>query len=98
MARQKSNPIEDFVDVVAMMPWWGGAILAAVSYFFLHSHAVSPVTAAIQPGQIGQMAGQQITRAFAMFGQYLVPLLCLLAAAISAFRRAKRTRLVACNA
>ena len=94
MARQKTSPLEDFVDVVAMLPWWGGVILAAASYFFLHSYAGSPVTATMQPGQAGQMVGQQLFRALALFGQYLVPFLCLVAAAISASRRAKRTSLV----
>jgi restriction system protein len=85
--------MEDFVDVVAMLPWWGGVILAVLSFVLLHAHAISPVTTAIQPGQMGQLMVQQMTRGLALFGQYLLPFLCLFAAAISAFRRAKRKTL-----
>ncbi len=34
--RKKSNPLEDVLDLLAMLLWWVCLVLAAVSYFLLH--------------------------------------------------------------
>lgn len=34
--RKKSSPLEDVLDLLAMLPWWVCLVLAAVSYFLLH--------------------------------------------------------------
>ena len=94
MARKKSGAAEDLFEIVAMLPWWVGVVLALVAYVFLHGVASSPVTAPLQPGQMGQFAGQQLYKTFALFGQYLLPLICLAGAAASAVGRARRRQLV----
>lgn len=94
MARKKSSPAEDFLEIVAMLPWWAGVTLALVSYLLLHAYASSPAPATpTQVGQLGSFVIQQILKTLAFIGQYLVPFLCLCGALISAISRAKRQRL-----
>ena len=40
MARKKkSSPAEDFIAIVALVPWWIGLTIGVVSYFVLHGFA-----------------------------------------------------------
>lgn len=82
------------MELVAMLPWWAGVGLALVSYLLLHQVASQPVSAAVQPGQVGAMVTQSIWRALASAGQYIVPILCLAGAGMSAWQRKKRKTLV----
>ena len=95
--RKKSNPLEDVLDLLAMLPWWVCLVLAAVSYFLLHRLAV-PIQASDIQGQGGAIAGAMMQKAIihglATAGQYIVPLLCIAAAALSAWRRKQRQALV----
>ena len=92
MARgKKTSAAEDLMDLVAMLPWWAGVALALVLYVVLHRVASQQVTTAIQPGQVGAM----VTQTLAGFGQYLLPLICLMGAGISAWQRHQRQTLVA---
>ena len=95
--RKKSNPLEDVLDLLAMLPWWVCLVLAAVSYFLLHRLAV-PIQASDIQGQGGAIAGAMMQKAvihgLATAGQYIVPLLCIAAAALSAWRRKQRQALV----
>ena len=95
MARQsKHSPALGLMELVALLPWWAGLALALGSYLLLHRLAGQPVMAAVQPGQIGAMAVQTFVKTLASIGQYLVPVLCLVAAGVSAWRRQVRQRLV----
>lgn len=93
--RQKTTPLQDFIEVVALMPWWGGVVLAVASFALLHWLA-APVAAA--PTSVQQMPSAVfgvLLKAFASIGQYVVPVICLFAAGVSAWRRHKRKTLVA---
>ena len=46
------------MDIVAMLPWWVGVMLALVSYVLLHSVASQQGVATAQPGQVGAMVTQ----------------------------------------
>ncbi|CAG1012674.1 hypothetical protein BURC_00229 [Burkholderiaceae bacterium] len=92
---KKRSPIDDFVQLVAMLPGWAGVALAIVAYVALHYVAARPVAASIQPGQVGAVLMQTVWKSSAGIGQYLLPLLCLIAAAVSAVGRGKRKGLVA---
>jgi restriction system protein len=94
MARRKQSGAEDFLDLVALLPWWAGVGLALLSYLVLHQLAGQPVTAPAQPGQMGHFAAQTIGKVLAGFGQYIVPLLCLAGAGMSAYRRHERRALM----
>ena len=92
--RKKSSPAEDLVELVALMPWWAGCVLALVSYLWLHGVATHEVVALIAPGQVGTVVTQTVWKSLATVGQYLLPLLCLMGAATSAYGRSKRKSLV----
>jgi restriction system protein len=95
MARKKkSSPAEAVIELVSFMPWWAGCALALVLYLWLHSVASQMVTATSAPGQVGSAVTQTIWKTLAMFGQYVLPLLCLVGAAMSAYGRHKRQTLL----
>lgn len=88
--RRKSSPAEDLVDLVALMPWWVGVLLALASYGALHAVATRPLPAAQSAQQIGQVATTAIWQGLATGGQYVVPLICIFGAVMSAVRRRRR--------
>jgi restriction system protein len=96
MARRKrTSPAEDFMDLVALLPWWAGVAIAIVAYLVLHSFATQPAPTLGKPGQLGLPLAQVMFRALATVGQYVIPLLCLAGAAASAWRRRQRAQLLA---
>jgi restriction system protein len=95
MARKRrSSLLEDMLDLVALLPWWAGVSLAVVSYVFLHRLATPVQVTAVQPGQIAGLAMQSMISAFAYAGQFIVPIIGLVGAVMSAIRRKKRTSLI----
>ena len=92
--KRKTSPIENVIDVIAMLPWWAGVAIAVVGYLVLHRLATPAAISAVQPGQMGNLVAQSMVTAFANAGQYLVPLVGLIGAAISFFRRKQRIALV----
>jgi restriction system protein len=94
VARKRTSGAEDFMDLVAMLPWWAGIALAFLSYVLLHRLAVPPSASAIQPGQIAPFLQRAMVAGLAFYGQLIVPLLCLVGALVSFLRRRKRAALV----
>lgn len=91
--RPKTAPLEDVVHLVAFLPWWACLGVALLSYLLLHSLA-QPVMTSFQPDQMSQLIFRSWFKGLAMAGQYIVPILCLAAAAVSVARRRKRSSLV----
>jgi len=91
--RRKSSMAEDLMDMVALLPWWAGVALALTSYWVLHAIATRPLPAAQSAQQIGQLATTAIWQGLATGGQYLLPVICLFGAAMSAVRRQQRRAL-----
>ena len=92
--RKKTEPVEELVELVAMLPWWIGVGLALLSYWWLRSVSLQTVPVLTQPGQLTAMVTQTIWTTFARIGQYVVPLICLAGAGTSVWRRMARKRLV----
>lgn len=92
--RKKSSPVEDLIELVSMLPWWAGVALALLSYLLLHQVAAQPLTAAAQPGQVSTMVTQGLWKGLVSAGQYILPVICLAAAGMSAWRRKVRMSLV----
>ena len=88
--RRKSSTAEDLMDLVALLPWWAGVALALASYGVLHAIATRPLPAAQSAQQIGQLAATAIWQGLATGGQYLLPMICLFGAVMSAVRRRQR--------
>ncbi len=78
---------EELTELVAIFPWWLGIGLAIAAYVTLGSIA--------EPAQMSQgvRPAQAVARGAATAGQYIVPLICLVGAALSAWRRAHRRKL-----
>lgn len=94
MARKRNDhPLRELTHIVALFPWWVGVLLAAGFYIVLHHYAVQPAPVPV-PGQIGAAAAQGLLKSLAFFGQYLVPAVCLIGAAFSAWKRRERQVLV----
>lgn len=91
--RKKQSTLEDLMDLTAMAPWWVGVVLAVVSYVALHAYAQQPMPSTLQPGHVGSFAVAGMGRALASAGQYVLPLIFLAGAAISAFRRRRAGQL-----
>ena len=59
----------------------------------LHSSAIHPLPAAQSSQQIGPLATTAIWQGLAIGSQYILPIICLAGAAISAVRKRRRVRL-----
>ena len=73
MAR-KNGVFDDLVGIATLLPWWLSLIFAAVFYAVMHHFANISVPIITDPKQISQMVTGQVTKTFAIFGQYIVPL------------------------
>ncbi|MEO7481178.1 MAG: restriction endonuclease [Sulfuriferula sp.] len=93
MSRRKQSTVEDVIEITSKFPWWVGVVLAIVAYVWLHNVATREVTAVVQPGKMGDIIGQTLFKTLAGFGQYLLPFVFSIGAAVSAFRRYKRRTL-----
>src|SRR5450759_693913 len=82
------------VELTALLPWWGGVMLAGASYGALHLYVSRPMSP-VALGETSTFLIQAMTRALATTGQYLLPVLFLIAALTSVFRRRKRRQLLA---
>ena len=95
MARKrKTSPLEDMLDLLALLPWWAGVAIAAIGYMVLHRMAAPVQVTAVQPGQVGSLITQTVFTSFASIGQYLVPLVGLVGAGMSFVRRRQRAVLI----
>ena len=93
--KRKTSPLEDMLDLVSLLPWWAGVAIAAIGYVVLHRMATPVPVAAVQPGQVGNLITHTVISGLATAGQYIVPLIGLVGAAMSFFRRRQRAALVA---
>jgi len=82
------------VELTALLPWWGGVMLAGASYGALHLYVSRPMSP-VALGETSTFLIQAMTRGLATAGQYLLPILFLIAAEMSFFRRRKRRQLLA---
>ena len=94
MARKRSGAADDFMGIIAMLPWWAGCALAVVSYVLLHRVATQTMVVNITPGHLGDLMTKSIWMGLATAGQYFVPVLCLAGAGMSAFSRYQRKSLI----
>lgn len=91
--RRRSSTADGLMDLVALLPWWGGVALAAVSYWVLHAVATRPLPTVQTGKQLSEALPAMLWQGFATGGQYLIPFVCLLGALASFLRRRKRKAL-----
>ncbi|MBB4223944.1 hypothetical protein GGD71_004735 [Variovorax guangxiensis] len=95
MARKKKTSLaEDLMDLVSLLPWWIGVALAVISYSILRRLSVPPAVAALPSGQMEDVLTRSMLSGLAGLGQFVLPLICLAGAGVSAWRRRQRRNLV----
>lgn len=88
--RERKGLADDLLAIAAKLPWWVGVGLAVVSYFVLHAYAGREIATATSTQDIGRIAGQGFFRTLAAFGQFILPLIFVAGALVSALGRRGR--------
>lgn len=92
MARKrKSSPVDGFIEITSKLPWWAALTLAVVSFFLLHAYVSQSVVASLTPGNVTDLVVPSILKGLATVGQYVLPLLLVIAAGLSAYKTRKST-------
>ena len=96
MARgRKTSPFDDLTSVLALLPWWVCLGLGVAGYFVLHALAAPAAPgASLTPDQVPALMFTSMLKGLAMAGQFVVPIVCLVAAMMSAVARRQRGALV----
>ncbi|MCD2339223.1 restriction endonuclease [Ideonella azotifigens] len=94
-SRGKRSAMDDLADLVSLMPWWAGVAAALGFYLVLHTLAQPGAAAVVaKPADVTQAVAHSLGRSAATIGQYLLPFICLVGAAMSAFKQHERRKLV----
>jgi restriction system protein len=93
MARRKQSTLEDLIEIISYLPWWVGALLAPISYFLLHAYTLKEIFRAGSMQDLNSVVLPSMLHGFALGMQYLVPLICIFAAATSAYNQFVRRKL-----
>lgn len=91
--RRKSSPLEDVFEIVAMFPWWVGVVAAIALFMGLHAYASQVTPPMVSATQFSDAISQTIFKTLAGVFQYILPLICLAAAATSAWKSSQRKAL-----
>lgn len=91
--RRRTSAAEDLIDLVALLPWWASVGLALVSHLVFATLAAKGAPT-ITPAQVASGVAGTVITALSKVLQYLVPLLCLAGAGLSAWRRSARSGLL----
>lgn len=86
--RRKTRASGGLMDLVALLPWWGGVAPAGLSYWELHTVTARPLPT-VRTGQRAT-ASRHVVAGLASGGQYIIPFICLLAALASFVCRRRR--------
>ena len=94
VARKKTSPVEDLLELLSLLPWWVGICLAIGSYFTLHWLAKPDPIVAVPLNQIAEHAVRSMWKAAANVFQYVLPIICIFGSIASVWRRYQRKTLV----
>lgn len=93
--RRRQSGIEDLFELAAILPWWAGLIIAALSYVLLHPLTEMPIPQATSPGDMAGPLLAQMIRTGATIGQYVLPPIFLFGAVASATKSHRNRKLLA---
>ena len=85
--RKKTSPVEDWMDLVAMLPWWAGVALALISFVILHALAAPAPVTAFKLRDMNALVVGSLVKGLAGVGQFVVLIICLFGALGSFLRR-----------
>ena len=78
---------------LSRLPWWVCLVVGLVGYMVLHAHATQPLPP-VDPKQMQGLMVGAMTRGLATGAQYILPIICVIAAVVSFVGSAKRRDLV----
>ena len=90
--RNRKSPAEGFIDLASRLPWWLCLALGVLSYYTLHTFAVSPPPAIQSTRDVGNALIPILLRSAAMVGQYALPMLFTVGAILSGIRTLRQRR------
>lgn len=99
MARKKTSPLEDLMEIAAQLPWKVGVALAVIAYLILHYFATRAqlTTNPAELKALGKTVGDSVVHGvwtmLASVLQYLVPLAFVLGSYVSYSRRRRQGEL-----
>ena len=94
MARsRKPSLLRDIFEIAAAFPWWVGMVTAIGLYVGLHTYASQASVPMLSAVQFGSVVTHTLFKTLAGILQYLLPVICLGAAATSAWNVAQRQSL-----
>lgn len=93
MARRQSGGADDVLDRIALVPWWLSALLALVSAGVLGVLAAVDLPP-LNGGPTAEYTARVMLKSLATAAQYVLPLLFLGMAALSALRRRQLARML----
>lgn len=91
---KKTSFFEDLFHIASKLPWWISALIAISSGLYLHSVATAPMPVYSDPQHLQSVIFSTFWRTFAMFGQYVLPLIFTAGAIASIIGRRKRRNLL----
>ena len=83
MPRKHTPVIGDLLSIARRIPWWLSVILAVAAGVYLHSVATTHILITPNLHEMDSVLILSVLRGFAIFGQYIVPVLFLGAAVAS---------------
>jgi restriction system protein len=92
--RSKTSPWDGLIDLVGGFPWWVGLALAPLAYLLIHTFT-GPPAGLPTPGHASTFVLKTFVSTMAGIFQYVVPVLCLMGSALSAWKRRHRQALAA---
>lgn len=91
---KKTSFFEDLFHIASKLPWWLSAVIAISSGLYLHSVATAPMPVYSDPQHLQSVMFGTFWRTFAMFGQYVLPLIFTAGTIASIIGRRKRRNLL----
>jgi len=78
------------IEITSRVPWWVGVLLALATYFVLHHLSLTEVTQPQGLRDLGTNVTQNAIKMIASVGQYLLSVVFLIGACVSAFKYKKQ--------
>lgn len=92
--KPRQSAFEDWVDILARLPWQACVVLAALAGFGFHQMSLIELPKPTNATELGAAYAPMIARTAGLFLQVIVPAACLIAAFVSWIGKRRRTKLL----
>ncbi len=90
MAHRRQSFFDRLIAMASKLPWWLGVLFAVAAYAGLHGVATRVAAVDSLAGKASVLLGPQVFNSLVFVGQYGLPLMLLVGAAMSAYGRSLR--------